>query len=86
MSGLSKPQIDFFRTEGYLVLHELFGEEDLQPAIDDINRAIDEKSAELVRSHATDLPKARPTWRLPRENCVRWSVSVALCRKAERCC
>ena len=48
MSGLSQEQIDSFRREGYLVLPELFSDEDLQPPIDDINRAIDEKCAELV--------------------------------------
>jgi hypothetical protein len=50
VSGLSKQQIDFFQAEGYHVLHELLRQDDLQPAIDDINRAIDEKSAEMVEA------------------------------------
>jgi phytanoyl-CoA hydroxylase len=48
--GLTSDQIEFFHREGYLVLDDLFRSEDLQPAIDDINRAIDEKVAELLRS------------------------------------
>jgi phytanoyl-CoA hydroxylase len=48
--GLSPSQVDSFHREGYLVLEALFSGEDLQPAIDDISRAIDERSAELLRS------------------------------------
>ena len=46
--GLTAAQIEFFHREGYLVLPDLFGNEDLQPAIDDINRAIDAKVVELL--------------------------------------
>lgn len=56
VSGLSKAQIAFFHREGYLVLYDLFDVEDLQPAIDDINRAIDEKSAELVEAGVLSQP------------------------------
>ena len=45
--GLTAAQVEFFHREGYLVLTDLFGNEDLQPAIDDISRAIDAKVAEL---------------------------------------
>ena len=45
--GLTATQFEFFRRDGYLVLNDLFGNEDLQPAIDDINRAIDTKVVEL---------------------------------------
>jgi ectoine hydroxylase-related dioxygenase (phytanoyl-CoA dioxygenase family) len=48
--GLDAAQIDFFHREGYLVLETLFTPEDLQGAIDDIQRAIDEKTAALVRA------------------------------------
>jgi ectoine hydroxylase-related dioxygenase (phytanoyl-CoA dioxygenase family) len=48
--GLTASQRDFFFREGYLVLDRLFSDDDLQPAIDDINRAVDEKVAELVQS------------------------------------
>ena len=48
--GLSDSQIAFFHEEGYLVVEGLFDEADLQPAIDDINRAVDAKAEELVRS------------------------------------
>ena len=46
--GLTAAQVEFFDREGYLVLPDLFGNEDLQPAIDDINRAIDAKVVELL--------------------------------------
>ena len=46
--GLTAAQVEFFHREGYLILTDLFAAEDLQPAIDDINRAIDAKVAELV--------------------------------------
>ena len=45
--GLTAEQVDTFHREGCLILTDLFGNEDLQPAIDDINRAIDAKVAEL---------------------------------------
>ncbi len=48
-SGLNSQQVEFFHREGYLVLDDLFLDEDLQPAIDDINQAIDAKVAELLR-------------------------------------
>jgi phytanoyl-CoA hydroxylase len=47
--GLNSRQIDFFHREGYLVVEDMFTAEDLQPAIDDIQRAIDEKVDELLR-------------------------------------
>ena len=47
--GLSAQQVGFFHREGYLVLPELFDDADLQPAIDDIGRAIDQQVAELLR-------------------------------------
>ncbi len=46
--GLTAAQVEFFAREGYLVLPDLFGNEDLQPAIDDIKRAIDAKVVELL--------------------------------------
>jgi len=46
--GLGPSQIDTFHREGYLVLDELLSDDDLQPAIDDLNRAIEVKAAELV--------------------------------------
>ena len=46
--GLTSAQIDFFRREGYLVIQDLFAAEDLQPAIDDIQRTIDAKVAALL--------------------------------------
>ena len=46
--GLIESQIDAFLEEGYLVLENLFTKADIQPAIDDINRAIDESVAELT--------------------------------------
>ena len=49
-SGLSAEDMAFFEDEGYLVLDGLFGEDDLQPAIDDIQRTIDDRVAELVDS------------------------------------
>jgi phytanoyl-CoA hydroxylase len=48
--GLTRSQTAFFQEEGYLVLEDIFSEADLQPAIDDINRAIDAKVAELLRA------------------------------------
>ena len=45
---LTVSQIECFDREGYLVLPDLFDNEDLQPAIDDINLAIDAKVAELL--------------------------------------
>lgn len=48
--GLTESQIEFFHREGYLVREDLFSNEDLQPAIDDIQRAIDQKAAELLRA------------------------------------
>jgi hypothetical protein len=50
--GLTAAQVEFFDREGYLVLTDLFGNEDLQPAIDDINRAIDAKVLELLAAGA----------------------------------
>jgi len=48
--GLNAEQVAFFGREGYLVLDRLFDDADLQPAIDDVSRAIDAKAAELVAS------------------------------------
>jgi ectoine hydroxylase-related dioxygenase (phytanoyl-CoA dioxygenase family) len=49
---LRPEQTEFFHREGYLVLEDLFDDADLQPAIDDIHRAIDAKAAELVAGGA----------------------------------
>ena len=46
--GLTADQIEFFQQEGFLVLERLLSDDDLQPAIDDINRAIESKVAELL--------------------------------------
>jgi len=46
--GLTASQIETFHREGYLILPDLFCDDDLQPAIDDLHRAIDAKAAELV--------------------------------------
>lgn len=46
--SLTSAQIDFFHREGYLVIQDLFAAEDLQPAIDDIQRTIDAKVAALL--------------------------------------
>ncbi len=45
---LTAKQVDTFHREGYLILTDLFGKDDLQPAIGDINLAIDAKVAELL--------------------------------------
>ena len=50
--GLTASRIECFDREGYLVLPDLFDNEDLQPAIDDINRAMDAKVAELLAAGA----------------------------------
>ena len=50
--GLTAVQTEFFHREGYLVLPGLFGDEDLQPAIDDITRAIDAKAVESLAAGA----------------------------------
>lgn len=50
MSGLSESQIAFFQREGYLIVRELLTDDDVQPAIDDINRAIDQKAFELMEA------------------------------------
>jgi len=47
-SGLTTDQIRCFEREGYLVLPDLLSDTDLQPAIDDIERAVDDTAAELV--------------------------------------
>jgi len=46
--GLTAAHVEFFDREGYLVLPDLLGNEDLQPAMDDINRAIDANVFELL--------------------------------------
>jgi phytanoyl-CoA hydroxylase len=46
--SLTAEQIDSFSRAGYLVVERLFTSDDLQPAIDDIKRAIDEKAAESL--------------------------------------
>lgn len=48
--GLTDSQIAFFGREGYLSLGGLFTDDDLQPAIDDIERAIDQQVNRLVAS------------------------------------
>ena len=50
--GLTESQTAFFHEEGYLVVEDLFTEADLQPAIDDINRAIDAKVGRVVGRRA----------------------------------
>ncbi|MEX0885498.1 MAG: phytanoyl-CoA dioxygenase family protein [Phycisphaeraceae bacterium] len=48
MPGLSENQKAFFHREGYLMVPDVFDDADLQPPIDDINRAIDERVATLM--------------------------------------
>ncbi len=48
MTGLTAEQQAFFADEGYLVLPNVLSATDLQPAIDDIERAAEEKASELV--------------------------------------
>ena len=48
MAGLTDEQQAFFHREGYLVVENVFDDADLQPPIDDINRAIDERVAKLM--------------------------------------
>lgn len=48
--GLTEPQKQFFHEEGYLVLHDLFTDADLQPAIDDITAQIDREAKSLVET------------------------------------
>lgn len=46
--GLTADQQAFFHREGYLIVEDLFDDADLQPPIDDINRAIDQFAAEAI--------------------------------------
>ena len=46
--GLSAQQMQVFDEEGYLVITELFSDEDLQGPIDDINGTIDASVADLI--------------------------------------
>jgi len=48
--GLTAEQIEAFDHEGYLVLDALLDDDDLQPAIDDIEREIEMRATELVRA------------------------------------
>ena len=47
-AGLTEDQKTFFHREGYLVLPALLSHADLQPAIEDVERAVEDKAAELV--------------------------------------
>jgi ectoine hydroxylase-related dioxygenase (phytanoyl-CoA dioxygenase family) len=49
---LSQAQTAEFHREGYLVVERLFDRDDLQPAMDEITRAIDRKATELVAQGA----------------------------------
>lgn len=46
--GLNQDEQAFFAREGYLVLSEVLSAADVQPAIEDIERAVDETATELV--------------------------------------
>jgi len=48
--GLSEEQIERFHEEGYLVVDDLFTDEDLQPVIDEITETIDKAAGELVEA------------------------------------
>jgi phytanoyl-CoA hydroxylase len=47
---LNDQQLQYFDTEGYLILEDLFDDADLQPVIDDISAEIDRLANELVES------------------------------------
>jgi phytanoyl-CoA hydroxylase len=47
---LSQSQLDFFQGEGYLVVERVFDDADLQPVIDEVTAAIDERAEALVES------------------------------------
>lgn len=47
---LNDQQLQHFDTEGYLIVEDLFNDEDLQPVIDDVSREIDRLANELVAS------------------------------------
>ena len=47
---MTPEQIDTFHREGYLVIHDLFADRDLQPVIDEVAAEIDRRARELVAS------------------------------------
>jgi len=47
---MTREQIDPFHREGYLVIHDLFADRDLQPVIDEVAAEIDRRARELVAS------------------------------------
>ncbi len=49
-SRLNAEQSEFFDREGYLVVEHLFDDADLQPVIDEVTSAIDERARQLVES------------------------------------
>ena len=47
---LNDQQLEYFDTEGYLIIDDLFDDADLQPVIDDVSAEIDRLANELVAS------------------------------------
>ena len=47
INGLSTEQLEQFDSDGYLIVHDVFSEDDLAPLINDITEATTEKAVEL---------------------------------------
>jgi ectoine hydroxylase-related dioxygenase (phytanoyl-CoA dioxygenase family) len=78
--GLTEDQKAFFHREGYLVLENLFDEADLQPAIDDIEAAIDTLAADALANGTLSRDYAEYDFehRLARINAEDQSIASAL--------
>lgn len=78
---LSAPQIAEFHREGYLVVRDVFTQDDLQPVIDEICQAVDRRARKLVeegvlsRTYAEEGFETRLTRITAETERLYWSIS-----------